>query len=391
MPRPHWGRLAAIGLATLSLIGPAQGAERWSAEKAAAWAQSAPWAVGSNFLPSTAINQLEMWQAASFDPATIDRELGWAEGLGFTSMRVFLHDLLWTEDPQAFLGRVDQFLAICERHKIRPMIVLFDSVWDPDPKLGPQRAPRPGLHNSGWVQSPGRAVLTDPGKQGHLEGYVKGVIGRFKDDPRVLVWDLWNEPDNLNGSSYGKDEPAGKVELTLALLAKAYGWAREVGPTQPLTSGVWQGSWDPEKASPTARLQIAESDVLSFHAYNGKEDTARRIAPLLALGRPIHCTEYMARPIGSRFDPDLGYFRVNKIGAYNWGFVDGKSQTIYPWDSWKKPYDGEPPVWFHDIFRRDGTPYIPAEVDYIRLETGKVAAMPPVPARTRPVPQPAAP
>jgi len=374
-------RLATLVLCVgmLGLVPVASGADRWTPEKANAWAKSTPWAVGSNFLPSTAINQLEMWQADSFDVATIDRELGWAEGLGFTSMRVFLHDLLWTENPNDFLDRIDRFLAIAAKHKIRPMFVLFDSCWDPNPQLGPQRAPRLGLHNSGWVQSPGKVVLTDPSKQGHLEGYVKGVITRFKDDPRVLVWDLWNEPDNTNSTSYGKDEPQGKVELTLALLRKTYDWAREVNPSQPLTSGVWVGDWDPSKASPTAKLQLTQSDVITFHAYNGVADTAQRIAPLLMMGRPILCTEYMARPIGSKFDPDLGAFRERNIGAYNWGFVDGKSQTIYPWDSWKKPYASEPPVWFHDIFRRDGTPYIEAEVDYIRRITGKSTAKRPNP------------
>ena len=385
MKRPSGCTVAPWLFAVLGLISSARGADPWSVAKANDWAKSAPWAVGSNFLPSTAINQLEMWQADTFDPVTIDRELGWAESLGFTSMRVFLHDLLWTERPEAFLDRVDQFLAIAAKHKIRPMFVLFDSCWDPYPKLGPQRAPRPGLHNSGWVQSPGKAVLTNSSKQKHLEGYVKGVLTRFKNDPRVLVWDLWNEPDNTNGSSYLKEEPPRKVELTLALLRKTFDWARAVNPSQPLTSAVWIGDWNMNKASPMVKLQLAQSDVISFHAYGGEADTAKRIAPLFLLGRPILCTEYMARPIGSKFDSDLGYFRKLNIGAYNWGFVDGKSQTIYPWDSWQKPYAGEPPVWFHDIFRRDGTPYIQAEVDYIRRVTRKPAAKQPDPPVVAPV------
>ncbi len=373
MIRRRW--LIALSIwagSLLGLVSESPAAERWSPEKADAWAKEHPWAVGSNFLPSTAINQLEMWQADTFDPTTIDRELGWAEGLGFTSMRVFLHDLLWTEKPQEFLDRVDRFLAIADKHKIGVMFVLFDSCWDPSPKLGPQRDPKPGLHNSGWVQNPGMAALADPSQEARLEAYTKGVLARFKDDKRVLVWDLWNEPDNTNGSSYGKQEPKDKVELTLGLLRKTFGWAREVDPSQPITSGVWVGDWNLDKASATARLQLTESDVISFHSYTGAADTANRIKPLIPMGRPLLCTEYMARPNGSKFDPDLGFFRENNIGAYNWGFVDGKSQTIYPWDSWKKPYDGEPPVWFHDIFRRDGTPYIPAEVDYIRKVTGKV-------------------
>jgi hypothetical protein len=57
------------------------------------------------------------------------------------------------------------------------------------------------------------------------------------------------------------------------------------------------------------------------------------------------------------------------VAAFNWGLVDGKSQTIYPWDSWNKSYDAAPALWFHDIFRRDGKPYRPQEVAYIRAIT----------------------
>jgi len=364
-------RTSLIVALVASLAALAEAGERWSAEKARAWYAAQPWPTGSNFLPSNAINQLEMWQAETFDPATIDRELGWAEGLGFTSMRVFLHDLPWSQDSAGFLKRIDLFLEIAARHKIRPMIVLFDSCWDPYPKPGPQRGPRPGVHNSGWVQSPGREILTDPSRWPGLEAYVKGIIGRYKDDPRVLAWDLFNEPDNTNESSYGKQEPPDKVERSLELLIRSYAWARSVGPTQPLTSGVWLGDWSPEKVAATARVQLDESDVISFHNYGRPMDLRARIAMLKKLGRPILCTEYMARPAGSKFDPSLDIFRSERIGAYNWGFVDGKSQTSYPWDSWKKPYPAEPPLWFHDIFRKDGTPYDPREVAYIRRVTGK--------------------
>lgn len=354
----------------------ARGAERWPKEKAAAWGQKTPWLVGSNFIPSTAINQLEMWQADTFDPATIDRELGLAEGLGFNSMRVFLHDLPWKEDRDGYLKRINRFLEIADSHKIGVMFVLFDSVWDPFPKSGLQPVPRPHLHNSGWVQGPGIDVLKDPSKHGALEGYVKGIIGAFKDDPRVQVWDLMNEPDNRNASSYGKHEPENKAELATALLRKVFGWAREVGPVQPLTSGVWVGDYDPAKASATNRFQLEESDVITFHSYDPPAVLKGKISTLRQYGRPLICTEYMARPNKSTFDPALGILREQRVGAHNWGFVAGKSQTIYPWDSWKTPYTAEPKVWFHDIFRANGTVYDPAEVAYIQRVTGKSADRP---------------
>ncbi len=350
---------------------------RWSVEKAEAWSQKTPWLVGANFAPAYAINQLEMWQADTFDLEAIDRELAWAQDLGFTSMRVFLHHLLWEQDSEGFLKRMDQFLEVADKRGIGVMFVLFDSVWDPHPKLGKQREPQKGLHNSGWVQSPGAQDLQDRTRHVLLETYVHGVIDRFKDDPRVHVWDLWNEPDNMNGNSYGpnnlKQEPENKQAMVLELLEKSFAWAREAKPTQPLTSGLWLGGHkaDPNRLIPIEKVQLAQSDVISFHSYGNLDDVKRWVENLRQHNRPLICTEYMARPAGSHFDPVLGYFQEQNIGAYNWGFVAGKSNTIYPWDSWQKPYEQEPKVWFHDIFRTDGTPFNPKEVEHIKSITAK--------------------
>ena len=199
----------------------------WPAEKAKAWFAQQTWPVGCNFSPSSAINQIEMWQADTFDPATIERELGWAEGLGFNTVRVFLHDLLWQQDSQGFLKRIEQFLAIADKHHIRVVFVLLDAVWDPFPKIGPQREPKPHVHNSGWVQSPGVAILKNPARHDELAPYVKGVVGHFRKDPRILAWDIFNEPDNINRPAYVRFEPENKAELALPLLQKAFAWARE--------------------------------------------------------------------------------------------------------------------------------------------------------------------
>src|ERR1044072_5224456 len=347
--------------------------QKWSEQQARDWYQKQPWLVGSNYNPASAINELEMWQADSFDPKRIDMELGWAESLGMNTMRVFLHDLLWQQDPEGFKRRLDEFLTISARHKIRPMFVLFDSVWDPDPKLGKQRAPKPGVHNSGWMQSPGRKALEDPSEHARLEAYVKGVVGAFAKDERVLAWDIWNEPDNTNGGSYGKLEPKNKVELVLALLPKAFAWARAAGATQPLTCGVWKGDWStPAKMTAMDRLQIELSDVVTFHNYDAPTELERRINWLKRYNRPIICTEYMARGNGSFFMGSLPVAKVHGVGMYNWGLVQGKTQTHLPWDSWERPYvDREPSIWFHEVFRTDGKPYIPEEVEFIKRMTGK--------------------
>jgi Cellulase (glycosyl hydrolase family 5) len=343
---------------------------RWSAEKAKVWYAKQPWLVGSNYIPATASNELEMWQAETFDPKRIDLELGWAESVGLNTMRVFLHDLLWKQDAAGFTKRLDTFLAIAAKHHIRPVLVLFDSVWDPNPKLGPQAPPRPGVHNSRWLQSPGAKALEDRSEYPRLEAYVKGIVGKFGQDERVLAWDVWNEPDNTNDGNY--EDPKDKVERVNELLPNVFAWAREAGAQQPLTSGVWMGDWTPEKRSVTAKIQLEESDVISFHSYDKPEQFEKRILSLQPYGRPLICTEYMARGNGSTFEGSLPIAKKYNVAAINWGLVAGKTQTYLPWDSWRKPYtDREPAEWFHEIFRTDGKPYKEEEVELIKKLTGR--------------------
>ncbi len=366
--RPLVFLVLAAGITTSAALSLAR--ERWTEDEALAWQQKHPWLVGCNYNPRTAINQLEMWQADTFDPETIDQELGWAEDLGFNSVRVFLHDQAFEQDSQGFLSRFDRFLEICDAHHIGVMVVLLDGVWDPHPQPGPQRAPRPHVHNSGWVQSPGAQVLADPDRWETLARYVRTILGRYAHDRRIHAWDLFNEPDNPNTNSYGQVELADKAERAEALLRQVIRWAREANPQQPLTMGVWRGNWQTdEKMSSIDRLMTSESDVISFHTYDPLPLAKHRVASLRRFNRPLLCTEFMARPNGSRFDPQLGYFHDEQVGAYCWGFVAGKTQTNYPWDSWQKNYTAEPAEWFHEIFRPDGSPYRQDEVDYIRRVT----------------------
>ncbi len=344
---------------------------RWTKEKAAEWYAELPWLVGCNFLPSTAINQLEMWQADTFDPKTIDRELGWAAAIGCNTMRVFLHDICWREDRDGFFERIDQYLEIADKHKIRTMFVIFDGVWDPDPKAGLQREPRPGVHNSGWVQSPGREILEDAKQIAELQPYVADLLKKYGNDKRVLVWDLFNEPDNPNAGSYGSQELPNKDEAAEKLVNLAFEWARQVNPEQPLTVGLWRGpAWDQvNELNLVHKAAIDESDVISFHDYGDPNSMKNRISQLKGLGRPLFCTEFMARGNGSTFEAILPILKEEKVAAYCWGLVDGKSQTKYPWTTWEKPIIGEPAPWHHDIFRVDGTPYAQQEVDAIKSLT----------------------
>jgi hypothetical protein len=325
---------------------------RWTAEQANEWFTRQPWLVGCNFIPSTAINQLEMWQAPTFDPETIERELGWASAIGFNSVRVFLHDLVWQSDPDGFKQRIDRFLDIASRKGIRPMFVFFDDCWNNKPQPGKQPEPAPGVHNSGWVQSPGEKIVTQPGSWSRLESYIKGVLEAFANDEQILMWDLYNEPGNK-----------GLGEKSLDLLRATFEWALAIRPHQPLTAGIWADYPNLNE------FQIEASDIITFHHYADVPSLLEWIQRFKAYGRPVICTEYMARTRGSRFTTHLPVFKQEQVGCYNWGLVRGKTQTIYPWES---PEGApEPETWFHDIFHQDGTPYDRAEVAAIMQLGGK--------------------
>ena len=346
---------------------------RWSPDRANTWYQAQGWPVGANFITSNAINQLEMFQAGTYDPRRIDAELGWARFHGLNTVRVFLHDQLWAHDSRGFQTRLAQFVGIAARHRIKPLFVLFDSCWDPLPRLGRQHAPTPGVHNSGWVQSPGAERIDDPRYTRVMQDYVTGVLTQFRNDDRVFGWDLWNEPDNP-ANRYRNVERSDKLERVADLLPQVFAWARSVDPRQPLTSGVWDGEWaDPASRSTTAGIQLANSDVITFHSYAEPATFESRIAELAPQGRPILCTEYMARPKGSTVESILPIAKRHNVGAINWGLVAGKTQTYFPWDSWDHPYTSIPTVWFHDLLRPDGMAFQGDESQTIRMLTSSTA------------------
>lgn len=372
--RLHRFVLGIIALFVVAMPSAVTAREIWTEETAKGWYAEQPWMVGANYINRSAINPIEMWQAETFNPQEIDQELGWASSMGMNVMRVYLHNIVWEVDTAGVKQRLDTFLQIADRHNIRIIFVLFDSCWDPEPVAGPQRPPIPGVHNSGWVQAPGAARLADTSRHDDLEAYVKDIVGHFAQDERVVAWDVWNEPNNGGGGSgYYKVTPH-KQDLVAALLDKVFEWARGADPIQPLTSGLWIGhNWDqPAKLDVIEKIQINQSDVLSFHDYSWPETFERRAKQMLSYGRPVLVTEYMARGNGSTIEGSLPIGKAYRIAMINWGFVDGKSQTRLPWDSWKKPYiHEEPSIWFHDLLRADGTPYRAAEVEVIKRLTAE--------------------
>ena len=322
---------------------------RWTRDQSADWHASKPWAVGCNYIPCYAVNQLDMWQEETFDADMITEELALARSIGFNTVRVFLHDLLWT-DPDDFLGRLDRFFDIVAGHGLSTIPVFFDGVWNNYAHPGPQPDPLPGVHNSRWVQSPNAKAAVDPTQWPRLEDYLSGVIDRFATDSRVLMWDVYNEPGN-----------EGLITNALPLLDAAFRWARSIGADQPLTAGIWDVTSAFHELN---RFQLLASDIVTFHHYLDVAHLKWLVRSLRPLERPMICTEYMARPSGSTFQSHLPVFQWEDIGCLNWGLVSGKTQTRYAWES--PQYADEPDVWFHDIFRPDHSPYDPEEVQFIR-------------------------
>ena len=367
--------ISALALTAVVASTHADGAkmgERWSEEKAQAWGAEQPWLVGANFNPSDSWNQLVVWQKDTWNPELIDKELGWAEDIGMNTMRVYLHYFPYRDDKDGFLDRIDQYLKISDSHNIKTMFIFFDSVWNPDPVAGKQKEPTPHLHNAGWVQCPDSEILWNPERHIELKPYVQDIMTRFKDDDRVLLWDLYNEPQNYCGTSYND---VGKEKYSLMLLKDVFAWAREVNPSQPISSAPWLGDWsDLDNLTEFDGFMFNNSDVITFHNYDGLNEMAKRVGWVKKFNRPIICTEYMARGNDSLFETHLPFMARHNIGAINWGLVDGRSQTKYPWDSWDRykagnPYTAEPDVWFHEVFRTDGTPYRQYEVDLIKTFT----------------------
>ena len=323
--------------------------KRWSQEKANQWGKNLPWLRGANFNPSTSINQLEFWQEETFDSETIERELGWAEDIGLNAMRVYLHHVAWEVDKSGFKNRIKTYLSIANKHNISTIFVFFDDCWNSKYLPGKQPDPKPGVHNSGWIQDPGDLLFTTDNLLPVLKEYITDILVTFKNDKRIILWDLYNEPGN-----------SGRQNKSMPLLKNVFKWARSVNPDQPLTVGVWN-----VELKELNKFQLENSDIITYHNYNDEKDHKKAIDSLNIYNRPMVCTEYMARRNNSLFSNIMPLLKQNNIGAINWGLVAGKSNTKYAWD--EPISDGsDPELWFHDILRKDGTPYRRQEVNLIK-------------------------
>ncbi|KAL4509314.1 hypothetical protein ABPG72_018245 [Tetrahymena utriculariae] len=308
-------------------------------KKAKDWSSKIGWRVGCNFIPSTAVNQLEMWQAETFDPQTIQKELQLANSIGFNTVRVFLYYLAWGEDKIGIKSRMHTFLNITNQFNIKTIFVLFDDCWKNDPHICQQPAPIPDVHNSQWVQCPGSSQPV----YGSYQEYAQDILTEFAEDNRALFWDLYNEPGNFHHN-----------ESILSLLQDVFKYTIEVNIAQPITAGMWNFF---KKLN---SFQLQNSDIITFHLYSLPQVLEIQIKTLKKHGRPIIYTEYMARTIGSTFKNSLTIFK--------------KHNVVFPW---KLPEGAPiPKVWFHDIFWNNSTCYSEEECSFIKSITSYLQLTP---------------
>jgi len=359
--------------------------DRWTETQAKAWWQAQPWVCGFNFLPSTAVNFIEMWHPDTFDMPTITRELQWAAEIGFNAVRVNLHYLGRKSDRDGQMDRLNRFIGVAADLGIKTVPCLFDDCGfgGAEPVWGPQADPVPGIHNSRAVASPGRAIVLDDSRRESLRAYVEDMIRTFRDDPRILFWDLYNEPGNrmnFAANGYEKDA-AGLAAQALSLMEQCFVWARAQNPTQPLTVAAWTTPLPGDDSHPYQtridRSALLHSDIITFHAYWNTARVKQFIDYLSVLDRPVLCTEWMARAISSQISDQMALFHERDVGCFQWGLVQGRTQTWLPWpDDLVRAHGGDPDhtIWFHDLLHKDGRPYDPREIETIRRLTSPTAA-----------------
>ncbi|CAE6973464.1 icd [Symbiodinium sp. KB8] len=376
-------------------------AGRWSAERIRAWGRRESWKLGANYLPAHCANTFDLFDARWFDTTLLaaERELRIARAAGFSALRILLHEELFYRDGADFLDNVSKLLDVFHRQGMSTMLVLFDACWRPDSGEPGEDLYIPGVHNSASVQCPTHTVLRAFGQgeawaKKRLHQYVTAVVGRFATDPRVAIWDIYNEPTMrqsehlilprlaaINGWAAGSypehwllDGP--KLNTILPLVRQAFEWAREVNPVQPLTTAVWDfpNSEDDEdvkeyKAAVNSEM-VDLSDIISIHCYCSPDELEQHISELAAKGRgPVLVTEFMARPRNSTLTNSLPVLRRQGAWGYTWGLFQGRSNTHVPWNTWLDTELGMEGPWFHDVFYGNGTAYSEEELKEIWWHT----------------------
>lgn len=350
--------------------------KRWTARQAWDWYEKRPWIMGINYVPSITLHASELWQEDTHAEVikSVRGEFALMNDIGLNGVRMFLPFNIWYHDREKFLDRVDNFLDELDNAGITMMPVLFnDCVGFGRPKNIEPRAPKGWHaydigHHGGHKDNPftgekekvGWIYWDEPEWRPVMEEYLRAVIGRFKNDARIYAWDLWNEPGNSNRS-----------DMSIPYLKRAFEIARELDPVQPLTVAPWTYPADfginPDSdVAPIARLALDESDIVTFHQYEGFDRVKNVVKGLKREGRPMMNTEWLNRIQGNLIQDNLPLYHDEGIGSYSWGLVAGKSQHFLPWDELWKNRDLPLNLWQHDLFDTFHTAYDPEELNLMR-------------------------
>lgn len=350
--------------------------ERWSKERIWEWYNSRPWFRGCNYMSADCANRVDQWQELGFEERfkTTEEELKLMQETGFNTVRLIPEYVVWKEEHDGFMERFERYISLCAKYGISCMIVLANDCMPPKTELW--KKPYVGEQTYDWGYHGGKKhsqhgmhegpaphfYLDDADTREDYFDFVRELVTTYKNDERICVWDVYNEP----GNSKRKD-------ITLPNLKKMFEIVREIDPIQPLTAGLFMMRSD--ESIPLCEIEqfsAENSDIITYHFYRDYNAHVQVIKRLKKFGRPLMNTEWLGRCLHNDIFDLFPLFYLEKIGCYNWGFVAGKYQTYEPWEAtWQKYALGKETnvdftKWFHDLYRPNHRPYDPKEIAVIK-------------------------
>lgn len=339
---------------------------QWTPEQAWEWYNTQPWIRGFNGYPSNCVNRIAMWQKYNHEEVAkqIDYEFGLAEELGFNAVRCFIQFEPWYYEHDSFMANLEEYFTMADAHGIRVMLVLGNDCTVAKSRFKPavfgeqkidwgyHSGIKGGQHAGDYTEA-GYQLLDDPEIGPKYFDMVDEFAKKYGQDDRLQIWDIWNEYGN---SHRGK--------MSLPALLQFADILRSNRVKQPITAGPLN---TPELRDPCHEL----SDIISFHYYGPNEGVIPMIEELRERWeRPLLNTEWLNRIGRNTVDYQFPLYYLERIGSYNWGLIQGYSQTFEPWGGYyirqSKGEELDLTLWQHDLYRFNGLPYIPAETKLIR-------------------------
>lgn len=355
---------------------------RWSKERVWKWYNERPWIRGCNYMSRDCANRIDQWQEHGFEERfeTTCEELKLAAETGFNSIRIIPEFYVWLKEHDGFMQRLERYVAAADKFGISCMVVFGNDCCPPKEEalnrlhLGEQHVDW-GYHGGRKISQHGRfegagySVLDDPETAEKFYEFVREIVEKYKNDERIIIWDVFNEPGNSR-----------RYSMSHLHMKKFFEIIRKIDPIQPLTAGIFSvsGYFDYGKLPEIEKFGLENSDIISYHNYNSYINNVLELKRLKEFERPVINTEWLNRCAGNNVEEMFPLFFLEKVGCYNWGFVAGKYQTYEPWNTiwddlksgaeYAKNYDFT--KWLHDLYRPSLNPYNPKEIEIIKTICG---------------------